>query len=71
MQCRPELLQAMLPPRAFYSFPVPQAHPARIPSKDKTNDCTLFTPRVTVALDGTASQSSAPPSTNVGLRPTR
>jgi hypothetical protein len=40
--------------------------PVRIPSKDKTNDCTLFTPRVTVARDGTASQSAPPPSMNVG-----
>ncbi len=33
--------------------------PARIPVKDKTNDCALFTPRVTVAREGTS--SSAPP----------
>jgi hypothetical protein len=32
--------------------------PVRIPVKDKTNACTLFTPRVTVARDGTA---AAPP----------
>lgn len=32
--------------------------PVRIPVKDKTNGCTLFTPRVTVARDGTA---AAPP----------
>jgi hypothetical protein len=36
--------------------------PVRIPGKDKTNDCTLFTPRVTVAREGTAS-SPAPPDT--------
>jgi|KBSSwiStaDraftv2_1062776.scaffolds.fasta_scaffold296803_2 hypothetical protein len=34
--------------------------PVRIPSKDKSNECTLFTPRVTVAREGTAS-SPAPP----------
>jgi hypothetical protein len=33
--------------------------PVRIPVKDKTNECTLFTPRVTVARDGTASNSTA------------
>ncbi len=32
--------------------------PARIPAKDKANDCALFSPRVTVARDGAA---SAPP----------
>jgi hypothetical protein len=32
--------------------------PVRIPVKDKANDCTLFTPRVTVARDGSA---AAPP----------
>jgi hypothetical protein len=35
--------------------------PVRIPVKDKANDCTLFTPRVTVARDGTASMSAPPP----------
>jgi hypothetical protein len=43
--------------------------PVRIPVKDKANECTLFTPRVTVARDGTATLSSAPPpppSANVG-----
>jgi hypothetical protein len=34
----------------------------RIALKDKTNDCTLFTPRVTVAREGTSSQSGPPPS---------
>jgi hypothetical protein len=29
--------------------------PARIPLKDKANECTLFSPRVTVARDGAAS----------------
>ena len=29
--------------------------PVRIPAKDKHNDCSSFTPRVTVARDGTAS----------------
>src|SRR3954468_19322352 len=38
--------------------------PVRIPVKDKANDCTLFTPRVTVARDGTANNSSAPPPTS-------
>lgn len=33
--------------------------PARIPFKDKANECTLFSPRVTVARDGTA--AAAPP----------
>jgi hypothetical protein len=37
--------------------------PVRIPVKDKANDCSLFTPRVTVARDGTANTSSAPPPT--------
>ena len=32
--------------------------PVRIPLKDKTNECTLFTPRVTVAREGTSSQSA-------------
>ena len=35
--------------------------PVRIPVKDKHNDCTLFTPRVTVARDGTAAAAAAPP----------
>jgi hypothetical protein len=39
--------------------------PVRIPLKDKANDCALFTPRVTVAREGTAGnssqQASAPP----------
>jgi hypothetical protein len=35
--------------------------PVRIPVKDKANECTLFTPRVTVARDGTASMSAPPP----------
>ena len=34
--------------------------PARIPSKDKANECTLFSPRVTVARDGTAAAAAAP-----------
>jgi hypothetical protein len=32
--------------------------PVRIASKDKPNDCTLFTPRVTVARDGTAAAAA-------------
>jgi len=35
--------------------------PVRIAVKDKMNDCTLFTPRVTVAREGTAGPSAAPP----------
>lgn len=37
--------------------------PVRIPVKDKANDCNLFTPRVTVARDGTAASPAtvAPP----------
>jgi hypothetical protein len=34
--------------------------PVRIPAKDKTNDCTLFTPRVTVAREGTTSSPTPP-----------
>jgi hypothetical protein len=34
--------------------------PVRIPVKDKNNECSLFTPRVTVAREGTTSQP--PPS---------
>ena len=33
--------------------------PARIPAKDKANDCNLFSPRVTVARDGTAATVAA------------
>ncbi len=33
--------------------------PVRIPSKDKANQCTLFSPRVTVAREGTAAGSAA------------
>jgi hypothetical protein len=35
--------------------------PVRIPVKDKNNECGLFTPRVTVAREGTTSQPSPPP----------
>jgi hypothetical protein len=38
--------------------------PARIPLKDKTNACSLFNPRVTIAREGTA--SAPPPPVNVG-----
>jgi len=34
--------------------------PVRIPVKDKANDCTLFSPRVTVAREGTANVPAAP-----------
>jgi hypothetical protein len=37
----------------------------RIPAKDKSNECTSFTPRVTVARDGTASSPAPPPSHSV------
>jgi hypothetical protein len=42
--------------------------PVRIALKDKANDCTMFTPRVTVAREGTAgaSAASAPPPVNAG-----
>lgn len=42
--------------------------PVRIPIKDKANECSLFTPRVTVARDGTAAAASpvAAPPVNVG-----
>ena len=33
--------------------------PVRIPVKDKTNNCSLFSPRVTVAREGTANQASS------------
>ena len=36
----------------------------RIPAKDKNNECSSFTPRVTVARDGTASAPSSAPSTS-------
>jgi hypothetical protein len=35
--------------------------PVRIAVKDKANECTLFTPRVTVAREGTSNGASAPP----------
>ncbi len=35
--------------------------PARIVSKDQPNECTWFSPRVTVARDATASGATAPP----------
>jgi hypothetical protein len=31
--------------------------PVRIPLKDQANECTLFSPRVTVAREGSTSQS--------------
>jgi hypothetical protein len=40
--------------------------PVRIPVKDKANDCTLFTPRVTVARDGASAPSPPPPSNGNG-----
>jgi hypothetical protein len=38
----------------------------RIAVKDKTNECNQFTPRVTVAREGTASGPSMAPPPNVG-----
>jgi hypothetical protein len=35
--------------------------PVRIPVKDKANECMLFTPRVTVARDGTNNSPPPPP----------
>jgi len=35
--------------------------PVRIALKDKANECSLFEPRVTVAREGTANASMAPP----------
>lgn len=40
--------------------------PVRIAVKDKANECTLFSPRVTVARDGTAASPAATPSPNAG-----
>ena len=42
--------------------------PVRIAPKDQTNTCTLFTPRVTVAREGTQGASTPPP-TAVPLGP--
>ena len=38
--------------------------PVRIPVKDKANECISFTPRVTVARDGTSGASAPPPSSS-------
>jgi hypothetical protein len=40
--------------------------PVRIAMKDKTNDCSLFTPRVTVAREGTAVAPAAVAPANYG-----
>jgi hypothetical protein len=37
--------------------------PVRIPVKDKMNECGLFSPRVTVAREGTAGSAPPPPPT--------
>jgi len=42
--------------------------PVRIPIKDKANDCVSFSPRVTVARDGTAG-ASAPPASAANAGP--
>jgi hypothetical protein len=39
--------------------------PLRIPLKDQANECTLFSPRVTVAREGSSSQQAS----NGGVRP--
>ena len=36
----------------------------RIPAKDKSNECTLFKPRVTVARDGTAANTAGAPASS-------
>jgi hypothetical protein len=38
----------------------------RIAVKDKTNECALFTPRVTVAREGTANGPAVAPPANQG-----
>ena len=40
--------------------------PVRIPVKDKSNQCALFSPRVTVAREGTANGPSIAPSAPAG-----
>jgi len=40
--------------------------PVRIPLKDKANDCTMFSPRVTVAREGTANAPPPPTINNSG-----
>lgn len=40
--------------------------PVRIALKDKANECTLFTPRVTVAREGTATNNQVQPPVNQG-----
>ena len=43
--------------------------PLRIPIKDKNNDCSLFTPRVTVAREGTNGAGAPPPSPSINAGP--
>ena len=43
--------------------------PVRIAVKDKTNDCSLFTPRVTVAREGTNGAGAPPPSQAINAGP--
>src|SRR5450755_2497758 len=43
--------------------------PVRIPVKDKANLCISFTPRVTVARDGTSGPSAPPPSSSNNTGP--
>ncbi len=40
--------------------------PVRIAAKDKVNECSLFTPRVTIAREGTAAGAAAPPNIPAG-----
>ncbi len=43
--------------------------PVRIPYKDKSNDCSLFAPRVTVAREGTAATPAPPPVNAINAGP--
>jgi hypothetical protein len=41
--------------------------PVRIPLKDKANECSLFSPRVTVARDGVAAAPPPPAAPPAGV----
>jgi len=43
--------------------------PARIPYKDKVNECELFSPRVTVSRDGAPNQGGAPAASGTKIPP--
>src|SRR6201996_3576152 len=47
--------------------------PVRIPLKDQANECTLFSPRVTVAREASSTQSAAgrPPAPGINTPPPR